>query len=341
MASRFDPHLVNDPFGDPAVYVDLKFERRALLFDLGDISVLPPRKLLRISDVFITHRHMDHFVGFDHLLRFVLGRDKVVRLYGPAGLIDAIEAKLRAYTWNLVGGYDGHVVLHVGELDAEGRLVAAQFSGRTGFAREAATAPAHGGNLLLDEPGLKVSCRTLDHGIPVLAFALEERAHINIWRSELDRRGLAVGPWLRAFKDAILRGEEDDTLIRVAWSGAPQGPEALPLGELKRQIMRVTAGRKIAYVVDCAFTEENVRTIVALAEGADLLLIEGGFLQADAAEAATRRHLTASQAGTIARLAGVKRLQTLHYSPRYKDQGHTLAAEAEAAFSGLREQEPG
>jgi ribonuclease Z len=336
MASRFDPHLVNDPFGDPAVYVDLKFERRALLFDLGDISVLPPRKLLRISDVFITHRHMDHFVGFDHLLRFVLGRDKVVRLYGPAGLIDAIEAKLRSYTWNLVGGYDGHLVLHVTELDAEGQSVVAQFSGRTGFAREAATAPTDSSNLLLDEPGLKVSCVTLDHGIPVLAFALEERAHINIWRSELDRRGLAVGPWLRAFKDAILRGESDDTLIQVAWSGAHRGPESLPLGELKRQIMRVTAGRKIAYVVDCAFTEENVRRIVALAGGADLLFIEGGFLQADAAEAALRRHLTASQAGTIARLAGVKRLQTLHYSRRYKGQSDVLAAEAAGAFSGSR-----
>ena len=334
MASRFDPHLVNDPFGDPCVYVDLKFERRALLFDLGDISVLPTRKLLRISDVFITHRHMDHFVGFDHLLRFVLGRDKVVRLYGPAGLVDAVEAKLRAYTWNLIGGYDGHVVLHVTELDFEGGLVATQFSGSTGFARETATAATHSGNLLLVEPGLKVSCVTLDHGIPVLAFALEERAHINIWRSELDRRGLAIGPWLRIFKDAILKGESDDALIPVAWSGGNQGPEALPLGELKKQIMRITAGRKIAYVVDCAFSEENVRAIGALAEGADLIFIEGGFLQADAAEAARRRHLTASQAGTIARLAGVKRLQTLHYSPRYKDQGDALVAEAEAAFSG-------
>jgi ribonuclease Z len=341
MASRFDPHLVNDPFGDPAVYVDLKFERRALLFDLGDISVLPPRKLLRISDVFITHRHMDHFVGFDHLLRFVLGRDKVVRFYGPAGLIDAIEAKLRAYTWNLVGGYDGHVVLHVTERDADGQLVVAQFSGRTGFGRETASVPTHNDNILFDEPGLKVSCLTLDHGIPVLAFALEERPHINIWRNELDRRGLAVGPWLRAFKDAILRGENDDTLIQVAWSREPHGPEALPLGELKKQIMRITAGRKIAYVVDCSFIEENVRSIVALAEGADLLFIEGGFLEADAAEAALRRHLTASQAGTIARLAGVKRLLTLHYSPRYKDRGHALAAEAEAAFSGSWKQELG
>jgi ribonuclease Z len=86
--------------------------------------------------------------------------------------------------------------------------------------------------------------------------------------------------------------------------------------------------------VDCAFTDENVRRIVALAEGADLLFIEGGFLEADAAEAARRRHLTTSQAGSIARLAGVKRLQTFHYSPRYKGRGDALVAEAEAAFSG-------
>ena len=44
MSCRFDPHLVNAPFGDPGVYVDLVFERRALLFDLGELSPLPPRK---------------------------------------------------------------------------------------------------------------------------------------------------------------------------------------------------------------------------------------------------------------------------------------------------------
>ena len=332
MPTRFDPHLVNEPFADPGLYVDLRFERRALLFDLGDLSPLPPRKLLRVSDVFVTHRHMDHFAGFDHLLRSLLGRDKVVRLFGLPGLIDAIDAKLRAYTWNLVAGYDGNLVLHAMELHAPDRLAVAKFAGRQGFLRVEDTGRRIEEGLLLDEPGLQVRATTLDHGIPVLAFALQERAHINIWRNRLDHLGLAVGPWLRAFKDAVVRGDPEDTPVFVAWTQPASGPDHMPLGELKRQIMRVSAGRKIAYVVDMAFTQENIVSVVDLAKGADILFIEGGFLHVDAADAALRRHLTAGQAGTIARLAGVKRLETLHYSPRYQGNGAALAQEAAAAF---------
>ena len=74
MRHLLEPYLVNDPFGDPLLYVDLHDEQRALLFDLGDLAVLPPRKLLRISHIFVTHTHMDHFAGFDQLLRVVLVR---------------------------------------------------------------------------------------------------------------------------------------------------------------------------------------------------------------------------------------------------------------------------
>jgi ribonuclease Z len=334
MPRHFDPALINDPFGDPGLYVDLVFERRALLFDLGDLSRLAPRKLLRVSDVFVTHRHMDHFAGFDQLLRLLLGREKTVGIYGPIGLIDAIEHKLKAYTWNLIESFEGDLVFWATEIDTACRLTSARFSSRTRFERFAGETKLSDEGLLLQEPGLQVRADMLDHGESVLAFSLEERAHINIWRNKVEAMGLSIGPWLRAFKEAIVRGAPDDTLICVKWCDRPSGnPAYLPLGLLKKEIMKITAGRKIAYVVDCSFTDANVEKIVGLAKGADILFIEATFLEADMALAKARHHLTARQAGTIARLAGVKRIVTLHHSPRYRENGHRLADEARDAFA--------
>jgi ribonuclease Z len=99
--------------------------------------------------------------------------------------------------------------------------------------------------------------------------------------------------------------------------------------------MKVTKGRKIAYVVDAAFTEGNVEAIVALIGNADALFIEAPFLHEDAARAKARNHLTAKQAGMLAHRANVKQLRTFHYSPRYRHREACLAEEAQAAFVGF------
>ena len=130
MHSLFEPRLVNDAFGDPTLYVDFRDERRALLFDLGDISVLPPRKLMRLSHVFVTHTHMDHFSGFDQLLRVVLGRKTRVVLFGGPDFVAQVEHKLRAYTWNVVHRYEVEFVIEVREIGVDGRGQSARFSSR-------------------------------------------------------------------------------------------------------------------------------------------------------------------------------------------------------------------
>ena len=49
MKPLLHPFLVNDRFGDPALYVRSLFERRSFLFDMGDLGPLSPRRLLGMS----------------------------------------------------------------------------------------------------------------------------------------------------------------------------------------------------------------------------------------------------------------------------------------------------
>ena len=341
MRPTFHPHLVNGSSGDPVLFVDCLFEHRALLFDLGDIHALPPRKLLRISHVFVTHAHMDHFIGFDWLLRILLGREKDLQLFGPPGFLAQVEHKLRAYTWNLVHNYVSDFTLRVTELDGNesGRL--ASFRCHSAFRREDETSVTCPDNVLLREPALQVRCALLDHGgIPCMAYALQEQAHVNVWKNCLQELGLPVGAWLRDMKQAVLRSEPEQWQIRVAWREDGEGESGtqrerlVSLAELK-PALRIVPGQKIAYVTDVAWHRDNVARIVELARDADLFYIEAVFMERDAEHGQRKFHLTARQAGEIARTANAGAVMPMHFSPRYQGEDRTLLrAEVAAAFGG-------
>lgn len=335
MTPLLHPFLVNQPFGDPAVYVEFKFAKRALLFDLGDLHALNARKILRLSDIFVSHMHVDHFIGFDQVLRILLGRDQEVRLYGPAGFLAAVEHRLASYAWNLVERYASDLRFLVTEVHSASEASSAVFRLQNRFRKEEAGEHHLTGGTVLDDSTIRVRAAVLDHGIPCLAYAVEETAHVNVWKTRLLEMGLPVGPWLRELKQAVLRGEPDETEIRV-WSkrDGPNKDLFLPLGLLKSKVLRIVPGQKIAYVVDAAFTEENTRRIVDLAHGADTLFIEACFAQEDVERAALRRHLTTAQAGQLARQAGVRRMVPFHFSPRYEGEEARLRREAGEAFAG-------
>jgi ribonuclease Z len=334
MKPLFHPRLIHDPFGDPGLYVSLLFERRGLLFDMGDLQPLSARKLLKTTDVFITHAHMDHFIGFDQMLRVCLGREKELHLFGPRQITDQVAHKLSAYSWNLVENYpaDFHVVVtEVGERTLE----TTRFRTRAAFRPEETTTASFSEGLLLDEPGFRVRCVHLDHKIPCLGYTLEEKVHINILKNRLEERGWPIGPWLKELKGAILRGEPDEKPFRIWWKGEGRVEEQWrPLGELKREIVLIAPGQKITYVTDVVYHPENARKIIDLARGSDLLFIESSFLQEDAARAAEKYHLTTEQAGRLAREAGVKEVVPFHFSAKYNREGEQLFQEVQKAFNG-------
>jgi ribonuclease Z len=314
MRPTLHPRLVNGRFGDPALFVEALHRRETILFDLGDLSPLSARDLLRVHTVCVSHMHIDHFIGFDALLRVHVGREKRIRMIGPEGLIDAVGHKLSAYTWDLTHKYETDLLFDVWEVSG----AAARFRFKAGFAREP-----------LDEPfvlpGLTLTHAVLEHHGPSIGYALAEPLHVNVWRNRLEERGLPPGQWLQALKAAVRDGADDATLIAT-----PAG-EA-PLVEL-RDLVSVEPGQKLAYVTDVADTPANRAAIAALARGADLFFLESRFAAAAEVLARDRAHLTTRAAGEIARAAGVRRLEPFHFSPRYEGEEERMLAEAAAAFA--------
>jgi len=325
MRPSLHPTLINGRTGDPALYVETLFERRAILFDLGDIAALSPRKVQRLEHVFVSHTHIDHFIGFDRLLRLLVGREKTLRLYGPEGFIAQVEHKLAGYRWNLVERYAVDLVFEVMEIAASGETRNARFRFKQAFAREELETGRLTDNVVYREPSFRVSTAVLEHRGPCLGFAVAEAAHVNVWKNKLAEQGLAVGPWLRGLKQAVLESRPDDFAVSVT------DTKGMPLGAL-RNLVTVTPGQKIAYVTDAADTPDNRERIVALARDADILFIEAAFAEADTALAAERAHLTTSAAGHIARAANVRHVEPFHFSPRYEDQDAQMIAEVMAAF---------
>jgi ribonuclease Z len=318
--------LVNEPFSDPGLLIDFRFGRRALLFDLGDLTPLSPRQLLRVSHAFVSHAHMDHFSGFDRLLRVCLNRTLPLHVAGPAGFVDRVEHKLKAYTLNLLGEDSPDFVIIASEFEEDGVSRRCEFRARDAFVRREVALLRLPPGTLLDEDAFRVTGTVLDHGTPCLAFAFEEKLRVNVWSEGLKQLQLPVGPWLKEAKLLVRRGAADDTEVIVG------GERSIALGVLKKHALRTGRGQKIAYVVDAAGHERNVGKIITLARGADQLFIEAAFLDADAEIAAQRQHLTARQAGEIGKLADAARLIPFHFSARYRDMEEQIRSEAEQAF---------
>src|SRR5215813_7727731 len=165
------PSLVNEPFSDPGLFIDFRFGRRALLFDLADLIPLSPRQLLRVSHAFVSHTHMDHFSGFDRLLRVCLHRTLPLHLIGPVGFGDRVDRKLKAYTLNLLDEHSCDFVITASEFNGEGFNRMCEFRAREGFRPREVSPSRLPPGTLLDEDEFRIAGVVLDHGTPCLAFA--------------------------------------------------------------------------------------------------------------------------------------------------------------------------
>lgn len=329
MRPLFHPRLVNGIMGDPGVYINWIYHSRAFLFDIPWPGGLHTKDLLKVSHVFISHGHMDHFLGLDELVRITLGRDKLLRIFGPRPMVRQVSMRLSSYTWNLLSSYKHGLNLEVVEVTGE-NLERAVFDWRNGFMDTGLREVSSWDGTLLEEPGMRVKCCILDHKVPCLAFCLEEKFHVKVLKGRLEEYGLRPGKWLLKLREALAEEDDESSLMEV--EPREMGPR--PLGWLKERIVALERGQKIGYVVDASPTEENVEKITRLVEGADFLFIEAPFLERDRRLAMEKAHLTAYLAGKIAAMANVSRVIPFHISPKYSKNPSLIMEEVMMGFGG-------
>ncbi|HOV37841.1 MAG TPA: ribonuclease Z [Spirochaetales bacterium] len=139
------------------------------------------------------------------------------------------------------------------------------------------------------------------HTKPCVGYTLEEDRRPGVFHPEQAiALGVPRGPlW------STLQGGETVTLE----DGRTVRPEDV-LGPPRM-------GRKFSFVTDTTYASSISREVA----GSDLLICEGMFAQELEDSAREKKHLTAVQAGMIARDAGgVKRMGLIHYSPRYTER---------------------
>ena len=107
---------------------------------------------------------------------------------------------------------------------------------------------------------------------------------------------------------------------------------------LKKEVLQVVPGQKITYVTDVVNSAQNTARIREFAAGSDYFFIEAMFLHEEEERAREKYHLTARQAGRLARQAGVARVIPFHFSAKYSGSCEVLYREVAEAFEG-QEQE--
>ena len=154
-----------------------------------------------------------------------------------------------------------------------------------------------------------LEARRLDHSIDAVGYRLIEPDGRRLVPELLTRFGIA-GPAIGELQRAGSIQTSGRT-VRLSEVSEPR------------------RGQRFGFVMDTRLCD----AVYALADGADLLVIEATFLSEDSELATRYGHLTARQAAQVAAECGVRRLVLTHFSQRYTDS-QRYRDEAAEVFDG-------
>ncbi len=164
--------------------------------------------------------------------------------------------------------------------------------------------------VIIEEENFTVTAIPVTHrGADCYGFLFEEKERRPFLPEKAEALGVPPGPQRRDLVNGKAVTLENGTKVK---------PEDV-LGEK-------VPGIKLVHVGDAGETKDLVKAC----KGADALVIEATYLEAEADMAREFSHLTARQAAELAKEAGVHQLILTHLSRRYRERD--VLAEAQAVF---------
>jgi ribonuclease Z len=266
--------------GSPGILLIRGGER--ILVDCGEGTqrqLMRSVGLARVGTILLTHMHGDHYLGLPGLLKTysLLGREEPLLLLGPSGLYETMR-------------------------DAERLVGKPRFPFMVEEVREGS---------VIGGPGYSLQTVASEHGIPGLAWCLEENERPGSFHPERAiALGVAAGPdFGRLQRGETVRGADGSEITTAQVMDSPR------------------EGRKIVITGDTRPTA----AITELAKGASVLVHDSTFGTSESERAVETGHSTAREAAEVARAAGVGTLVLTHVSSRHS--WRELRDEARAVFA--------
>ncbi|MFH1728298.1 MAG: hypothetical protein ABIA04_07760 [Pseudomonadota bacterium] len=298
--------LGSDKKGDPLLFCDLLGRKRALLFDLGN-NRFTTSQLRRVTDIFISHTHIDHFIGFEKYLRLNIIEAHTVNVYGPPGITKNVRGKLDGYCWNITEKL--FLKIKVWEV-LKKKIKTTTFDANSGFKIIKTETIDFDGETLLDDKMIKVKFARMDHRTTCFSYLLEEKQYFNVKKDVLEQMNILPQAWLGLLKEMAAQGNYENKSIEI--EGVKYKAKAL----IEELFIR-KEGFRLGYITDIAFSAENIKEALRIFKDVHHLYCESFFLDEDREKAKFAYHLTAKQSGQLATMLGAKKLIPFHISKRY------------------------
>lgn len=155
--------------------------------------------------------------------------------------------------------------------------------------------PIEKAGLVHQDENFKIEAEFLEHGVDNVAYRVSEADHRKFEKDKIKSlriSGLEMKELMQ--KGSILKEGKKISIEDVS---------------------HIREGDIFAVVIDTRYCKNAVK----IAQGATMLLCESTYLEAEKELAFDYQHMTAKQAATIAKQAGVEKLILTHFSARYID----------------------